>query len=83
MRIRTSAFLVGAPAERISALADDMDADLIVTASHHPTFVGRLFHLDKSTLILHRVPCPVLIYRNESTLTEIEEIQTAEVHEAQ
>ena len=52
--ICTSAFLVGAPAERISGLARDMDADLIVTASHYSTFVGRLFHLDKATLILHR-----------------------------
>jgi nucleotide-binding universal stress UspA family protein len=66
--ICTSAFVVGAPAERISALARDTDADLIVTASHHPTFLGRLFHLDKATLILHRAPCPVLIYCNESTL---------------
>ena len=80
--ICASAFLVGAPAERISALARDLDADLIVTASHHSTFVGRLFHLDKATLILHRAPCPVLIYRDESTLTEIQEIQTAEVQEA-
>jgi nucleotide-binding universal stress UspA family protein len=66
--ICTSAFLVGAPAERISALARDMDADLVVTASHHPSFLGRLFHLDKATLILHRAPCPVLICHNESTL---------------
>jgi nucleotide-binding universal stress UspA family protein len=66
--ICTSAFLVGAPEERISALACDMDADLIVTASHHPTFLGRLFHLDKATLILHRAPCPVLICHNKPTL---------------
>jgi nucleotide-binding universal stress UspA family protein len=65
--ICTSAFLVGAPAERISTLARDMDADLIVTATHHPTFLGRLFHLDKATLILHRAPCPVLICNDEST----------------
>ena len=80
--ICTSTFLVGAPGERISTLARDMDADLIVTASHHPTFIGRLFQLDKATLILHRAPCPVLIYHNESTPTEIQEIQTAEVNEA-
>ena len=80
--ICASAFLVGAPAERISALARDIGIDLIVTASHHPTFVGRLFHLDKATLILHRAPCPVLIYHNESPLTEIPEIQTAEAQEA-
>jgi nucleotide-binding universal stress UspA family protein len=57
-----SAFLDGEPAERITALARQMDADLIVTASHHPTFLARLFNLDKAPQILHRAPCPVLIY---------------------
>jgi nucleotide-binding universal stress UspA family protein len=32
-----SAFRVGYAAEEISALARDISADLIVTASHHPT----------------------------------------------
>jgi nucleotide-binding universal stress UspA family protein len=68
--ICTPVFLMGAPAEQISALARDIDADLIVTASHHPTFLGRLFHLDKATLILHRAPCPVLICPDESALNE-------------
>jgi nucleotide-binding universal stress UspA family protein len=63
-------FLMGAPAEQISALARDIDADLIVTASHHSKFLGRLFNLDKATLILHRAPCPVLICPDESTLDE-------------
>jgi nucleotide-binding universal stress UspA family protein len=62
-----SAFLIGAPAEQISTLAHDIDADLIVTASHHSTFLGRVFNLDKATLILHRAPCPVLICHNEAT----------------
>jgi len=64
----TSAFLVGAPAEQISALARDIDADLIVTASHHPTFLGRLFNMDKAGLIMHCAPCPVLIYHQKNTL---------------
>jgi nucleotide-binding universal stress UspA family protein len=54
-------FMIGAPAEQISALAREMDADLIVTTIHHSTILGRLFNLDKATLILHRAPCPVLI----------------------
>jgi nucleotide-binding universal stress UspA family protein len=57
-----SVFLMGEPAEQIAALARDVDADLIVTASHHPTFLGRLFNLDKAPQIMHRAPCPVLVY---------------------
>jgi universal stress protein A len=63
--ICTAAFRVGEPAEQISDLAHEIDADLIVTASHHPPFLGRLFHLDKATLILRRAPCPVLICHND------------------
>jgi nucleotide-binding universal stress UspA family protein len=61
-----SVFLVGEPAEQISALARDVDADLIVTASHHPTFLGRLFNLDKAPQIMHRAPCPVLVYHEKN-----------------
>lgn len=59
-----SAFLDGGPAERITALARRTDADLIVTAIHHPTLLARLFNLDKASQILHRAPCPVLIYHH-------------------
>jgi universal stress protein A len=62
-----SVYLVGEPAEQISALARDIDADLIVTASHHPTFLGRLFNLDKAPQIMHRAPCPVLICHGKNT----------------
>jgi universal stress protein A len=62
-----SAFLIGEPAEQISTLARDFEADLIVTASHHPTFLSRVFNLDKATLILHRAPCPVLVCHDEPT----------------
>jgi universal stress protein A len=62
-----SAFLIGAPAEQISQLAHNIEADLIVTASHHSTFLGRIFNLDKATLILHQAPCPVLISHQQST----------------
>ena len=58
-----SIYLVGEAAEQISSLAREIHADLIVTASHHPTFLGRLFNLQKAPKILHRAPCPVLIYQ--------------------
>jgi len=61
-----SVFLEGEAAEQISALARDVDADLIVTASHHPGFLGRLFNLDKAPQIMHRAPCPVLVYHEKS-----------------
>jgi nucleotide-binding universal stress UspA family protein len=62
-----SVFLVGEPAEQISALARDVNADLIVTASHHPSFLGRLFNLDKAPKIMHQAPCPVLVYHEKNT----------------
>jgi nucleotide-binding universal stress UspA family protein len=62
-----SVFLEGEAAEQITALARDVDADLIVTASHHPTFLGRLFNLDKAPQIMHRAPCPVLVYHEKSS----------------
>ena len=62
-----SFFLVGEPAERISGLAREIEADLIVTASHHLTFLGRLFNLDKAPQIMHQAPCPVLVYHEKKT----------------
>ena len=60
-----SFFLVGEPAGKISGLAREIDADLIVTASHHLTFLGRLFNLDKAPQIMHQAPCPVLVYHEK------------------
>jgi nucleotide-binding universal stress UspA family protein len=62
-----SVYLVGEVAAEISALARDIDADLIVTASHHPTFLGRLFNMHRAPRIMHRAPCPVLIYQDKDT----------------
>jgi nucleotide-binding universal stress UspA family protein len=59
-------FLEGEAAEQISALASAVDADLIVTASHHPTFLRRLFNLDKAPRIMHWAPCPVLVYHEKT-----------------
>jgi nucleotide-binding universal stress UspA family protein len=61
-----SFFLVGEPAGQISGLAREIDADLIVTASHHLTFLGRLFNLDKAPQIMHQAPCPVLVYHEKN-----------------
>ena len=55
-------FRVGDPAEQVTLVAKDLDADLIVTASHHPGFLGRLFGIDQAPRILHRTQCPVLVY---------------------
>ena len=51
-------------AEQISALARDVDADLIVEESRSevswpPT------QLDKAPQIIHRAPCPVLVYHEK------------------
>jgi nucleotide-binding universal stress UspA family protein len=56
-----SAFLIGDPAERVGEFARDLGADLIITASHYPKFLARLFNLDK-----HRAPCPVLVYHEKN-----------------
>jgi nucleotide-binding universal stress UspA family protein len=57
-----SVYLTGDAAEQISDLARDIDADLIVTASHHPSFLGRLFNLEKAPRIMRQAHCPVMIY---------------------
>jgi nucleotide-binding universal stress UspA family protein len=61
-----SVFLDGDPAERISALASDIDADLIVTGSRRSTFFECLFTQHKPPQIMHRAPCPVLIYQQKN-----------------
>jgi universal stress protein A len=60
-------FVIGDPAERVGALALTMNADLIITASHHPKFLARLFNLDTAPEIMRRAPCPVLVYHEKKT----------------
>ena len=62
-----SVFLDGNPAERISALASEIDADLIVTGSRPCTFLGSLLSRHKAPQIMHRAPCPVLIYHQNKS----------------
>src|SRR4029077_4671319 len=54
----TEKFIVGEPAEQVALAARELDADLIITASHHPSFLGQLFGLDQAPKIIHRAPCP-------------------------
>jgi nucleotide-binding universal stress UspA family protein len=57
--------LMGDPVAEITAMALDVGADLIITASHHPGFLARLFNLDKAPNIMHHAPCPVLVYHEQ------------------
>jgi nucleotide-binding universal stress UspA family protein len=61
-------FLVGDPAEQIARWARKVDADLIITGSNGPTFLGRLFNLAKAPQIMHRAPCPVLVYNQRRVM---------------
>jgi nucleotide-binding universal stress UspA family protein len=53
---------VGDPADKVVMMAEILKADLILTGSHHPSFLGRLLGLDQPSRIVHRAPCPVLVY---------------------
>ena len=64
----TEKFAVGEPAEEVALAARELNADLIITASHHPSFLGRLFGLDQAPKILHRAPCPVLVYHDKKEI---------------
>jgi nucleotide-binding universal stress UspA family protein len=54
--------LTGEPTDQIAQLARDLKADLIITASHHPSYLRRLFNLDHAPQIMRRAPCAVLVY---------------------
>jgi len=56
--------LEGDPVEKVTSLARSLNADLIVIGSRHQAgFLGRLFAPDNERKIIHRAPCPVLVYR--------------------
>jgi nucleotide-binding universal stress UspA family protein len=59
------AFLVGDPAQEVASFARDLDADLVIAASHHPTFLASLLHLDQARKVIHRAHCPVLVFQQE------------------
>lgn len=53
---------VGDPADKIIMMAETLGADLILTGSGQPNFLGRLLGFDQPSRIVHRAPCPVLVY---------------------
>ena len=61
----TEKFLVGEPVEEVALVTRELDADLLITGSHHPSFLARLFGLDRAPKIMRRAPCPVLVYHGK------------------
>jgi len=55
---------VGDPADKIVMMAEILRADLILTGSRQPNFLGRLLGFDQPSRIVHRAPCPVLVYHD-------------------
>jgi nucleotide-binding universal stress UspA family protein len=62
----TQTFLVGEPAETVAAFAREIEADLIIAGSHHPSFLTTLLHLDQAPKIVHLASCPVLVYHGDN-----------------
>ena len=55
-------FRIGEPAEQIALMVLNLNADLVITASHSPNFLARLFRAGEAIRILRSVCCPVLVY---------------------
>ncbi len=55
----------GQPDKAIVQLANEIDADLIVVASHPPTFFERWFGGPLADRIARQAPCPVVIVRQK------------------
>jgi nucleotide-binding universal stress UspA family protein len=55
-------FRDGDTAEEVRLAAVAWNADLIVTASYDPGFLGRLLGLERAPQIVKRAPCPVVVY---------------------
>jgi nucleotide-binding universal stress UspA family protein len=64
-------FRVGICADEVSELARTLDADLIITASHHTSFLGDLLNFQQAPKIMHRAPCSVLVYHDQKALGAI------------
>jgi len=64
--------LEGDPVKEVTSFARSLKADLIVIGSHHQAgFLGRLFAPDQERKIIHRAPCPVLIYQENAYEGEV------------
>ena len=62
----TQTFLVGEPAETVTAFAREMEADLIIVGSHRPSFVATLLHANQAPKMVHSASCPVLVYHGDN-----------------
>jgi hypothetical protein len=49
-------FRVGTCADEVSETACTLDAGLIITASHHTSFLGDLLNFQQAPKIMHRAP---------------------------
>jgi hypothetical protein len=59
--------LSGDPVQEVTSLARDFNANLIVVGARHQAgFLDRLFAPDLERKIIHRAPCPVLVYQENS-----------------
>lgn len=63
---------VGAPAEEIVQLAGDLDADLIVVATHGRRGAKRLLLGSVAESVVRNAPCPVLVVRDKAEAPKIE-----------
>ena len=61
----TQTFLVGEPAETIADFAREIEADLIIAGSHHPSFLATLLRLDQAPKMVRMASCPVLVYHGD------------------
>jgi nucleotide-binding universal stress UspA family protein len=55
---------VGDPSEQIMQAATIAGADLIVTARHEQTVIGRLLSLSEAPKLIHQANCPVLVWQD-------------------
>jgi nucleotide-binding universal stress UspA family protein len=54
-------FHIGDTAEQVHLVAFSLKANLIITASYHPGFLGHLLELEQARRITTHAPCPVLV----------------------
>jgi nucleotide-binding universal stress UspA family protein len=54
-------FRIGDTAEQVQLVAFNLKADLIITASYHPGFLGHLLGLEQARRIVTHAPCVVLV----------------------
>ena len=55
-------FRIGDTADEVRLAVAAWNADVIVTASYHPGFLGHLLGLERAPQIVKRAPCPVVVY---------------------